>query len=535
MDNQSNSDDSQNIYAGKLCIAASICILVGISLFFLFEVHSGDGSCSMVILGLVVPFLGFLAILNILSYWRFVTNPDDGPKKENLILKIADRFLITGLVFTLVSLLPLILGIIFGNVYILNLPTLLSIWFILMALLALVMSCISYKLFTKTSVRAFPRVCAIFGIIVSFVAVIAVFFSTSLGNYLIQRVEYLKIPEIASVNSDSLKQTSIVPTLTNPCPKNKNVIWCSSFQLAWNQIKDDVIGAPVEVVGAEELAARLNSAEQTAGDLEPDSVYAASGRINQGIIGKIQKEMKARFPKHSVPDFNDIADAPKGILAYSYLIANVPFKYPYRQHKYKFIFSDSNGVETNVDAFGVWGYGSQYKRLRKRAEILYFHTDSNHRMKEFAVDLCRHSKPYQVVVAVVEPKDSLAQTINYLHNQMADFKRSDNYKKKRFLFDHDVIKVPEMFWEIDHRFDELIGKVVANANPVMPIIEAKQWIKFKLDRYGAILESEATITYFASGRDFIFNRPFLVYMKKRDSDQPFFVMWIDNAELLNKK
>ena len=92
-----------------------------------------------------------------------------------------------------------------------------------------------------------------------------------------------------------------------------------------------------------------------------------------------------------------------------------------------------------------------------------------------------------------------------------------------------------MFWKIDHRFDELIGKVVANANPAMPIVEAKQWIKFKLDRCGAMLESEAIVATFAIGKYFIFDRPFLVYMKKRDREQPFFVMWVDNAELLRRK
>jgi hypothetical protein len=92
-----------------------------------------------------------------------------------------------------------------------------------------------------------------------------------------------------------------------------------------------------------------------------------------------------------------------------------------------------------------------------------------------------------------------------------------------------------MFWEIDHRFDELIGKLVSNANPRMPIVEAKQSIKFKLDRCGAILESEADIAAASIPKMFIFDRPFLVYMKKRDCEQPFFVMWIDNAELLNKR
>lgn len=540
MDNQSNSDDSQKSCAGKLCVAASMLLLLGISLFILADLFGVSVSLPVAIVGLAVPFLGLLAIRDILSNWRSFTNPDDGPKSESLILKIADRFLLTGLLFAAVSLLLIILGISFEHLQIRRLPALLSIWLIIMALMALVMSCISYKLFTKTSVRILSRIGAIFGIIVGFVAVVAVFLSTSLGYYLIQRIEYSKIPEISSVDSSSLKHTSIVPTLDSPCPKNRNVIWCSSFQLAWNQMKNDVIGEPIQVVGVEELAARLNTAEQSSADLEPRSFYAAAGRINQGIINRIEKDMAAKFPSHSLPDFSYISAYPEGILAYSYLMANVPFKYPYRQVINEFIFTDSNGLKTNVDAFGVWGLHSQYKRMREQAEILYFHEDRNEtninlRMKEFAIDLCEHSKPYQVVAAVVEPKDSLAQTLDYVRRQITDFNKNSRYRDMTRLDDIDVLMLPEMFWEIDHRFDELIGKIVANANPPMPVLEAMQWIKFKLDRCGAMLESEANIRVAAIPRFFKFNRPFLVYMKKRDCEQPFFVMWVDNAELLNKK
>ena len=539
METQTDSNTPQEIVAGKLCIAASISILLGIGVFFLLDLHGGDGSLSMVILGLVVPFLGLCAIIDILSKWRSVTNPDDS-KSEGLILKIADRFLLAGLLFAMVSLVLEILVIYVGIIRTDVLPTLPSIWLIIMAVLSLIMSCISYKLFTKTSIRILSRIGAIFAIFVGLLAIGALPWATNFGSYYFQRIEYSQRAETFSGKSDSLNQTLIVPTLNSPCPKNKNVIWCSSFQLAWNQMKDDVIGEPIQVVGAEELAARLNSAEQSSADLESRSFYAAAGRVKEGIINKIQKDMAAQFPSHSVPDFSYIAAYPEGLLAYSYLIANVPFKYPYRQVRNDFIFTDSNGVKTNVGAFGIWGHETQYKRIREQAEILYIHEDRNehnpeHRYKEFAVDLCKHSKPYQVVAAVVEPKDSLAHTLSYIRNQIADFKQTDNHEKMRFLGSVDVLIAPEMFWQIDHRFDELIGKMVSNANPPMPIIEAKQMIKFKLDRYGAILESEAQIAFSGSPICLRFNRPFLVYMKKRDGEQPFFVMWVDNAELLNKK
>ena len=550
METQTDSKTPRKIYAGKLCIAASICLIIGISSFLLslllhyFMEQYYPKFTDVCVLGILLsyamyflaPLLGIIAIKDILSNWWPVTNPEDGSKSKGLSRKIAYSFLIAGVLFAAASLVPVIFTIYSGNVRLRHFPAFLNIWLMMMALLSLTMSCISYKLFKQTFVTIRSRIGAIVGIVVCFVAVAAVFLSTSSGYYLIQRIQYSQIPEIPPVDSSSLEQTVIIPTLDSPRPKNKNVIWCSSFQLAWNRMKDDVIGEPIEVVGAEETAARLNSAKQTAEDLKSYSVYAAAGRVSQGIIDRIQQDMALKFPSHPVPDFNDLDVYSHSLFAYSYLIANVPFKYPYRQVKKEFIFTDSNGVKTNVGAFGVWGFGSQYEKMRKQVEILYYQQDEDYQMKEFAVDLCRYSNPYQVVVAIVEPKGSLAQTLDYVRYKIADFQKDSDYKKKNMVGNVEVLRLPEMFWQIDHRFHELIGKIVANAKPPMPMLEATQCIKFKLGRYGAVLESEAVI--FAGSdnlMNFVFNRPFLVYMKKRDCDQPFFVMWVDNAELLNKK
>ena len=97
--------------------------------------------------------------------------------------------------------------------------------------------------------------------------------------------------------------------------------------------------------------------------------------MKKGIIDKIEKDMAAKFPSHSVTDFNEAALIPDAIVAYSYLTANVPFKYPFRQVKQQFTFTDSNGVETNVGAFGVWGLHAAYKRMREQVEVLYVQED----------------------------------------------------------------------------------------------------------------------------------------------------------------
>ena len=61
---------------------------------------------------------------------------------------------------------------------------------------------------------------------------------------------------------------------------------------------------------------------------------------------------------------------------------------------------------------------------------------------------------------------------------------------------------------------------------------AQQDIQFRLDRSGAELKSEAKIMMLPIPTYFILDRPFLIYMKKRDAKSPYFVMWVDNAALL---
>ncbi|MBN2180962.1 MAG: hypothetical protein JW715_03535 [Sedimentisphaerales bacterium] len=556
MEASSNTKTSRKIYADKLSKGAIVCVLLGVSLFvgsivlafitpnnIVQEVLSLELLVSIIFIYFVPQVFGIFALIDITVKWKTITNRDYILSNQERIYVIVKRFIIVSLLFSVVVLFTallwwLSLGRMQGAIMQLSF----CIWFT-MALIAFVMALISHKLSRRISKEIPVRIGVIFSAILSVVAIVLGIRVTGYVDYLLQYMKYSTGTPTFSGSSDSLSQTIIIPTLDSPCPKNRNIIWCSSFQLAWNKIKDDVLVEPVQVVGAEELAARLNKSEQSFEDLEPDSFYAEAGRTKDGIIEKIHKEMTAKFPSHSVPDFNDIPDliyTPDGILAYSYLIANVPFKYPYRQVEKEFFFTDSNGVKTNVAAFGVWGYDSRYKNMREQVEILFCHQDYKEinrdlQMKEFVVDLCRHSSPYQVVAAVLEPRASLEETFEYINNRIEDFKEDELYEHKRYLGGNDVLVLPEMFWEIDHRFEELLGKVVSNADPAMPIVEARQGIKFRLDRYGATLESESMIMVAAIPRYFRFNRPFLIYMKKRGCSQPFFVMWVDNAELLTKK
>src|SRR5262245_7852126 len=126
--------------------------------------------------------------------------------------------------------------------------------------------------------------------------------------------------------SDQLRQTVIVPTLDTPIPDGKSAIWCASFQLAWNRLKDDVAKGPVQLANAQAIADRLNRGDQSEDDLDPGNVYAAAGLVRDGVADRIRAEMDLKFPDVPAPQF-DVP--PDGAVAYSFLEASEMFGLPF--------------------------------------------------------------------------------------------------------------------------------------------------------------------------------------------------------------
>jgi hypothetical protein len=99
----------------------------------------------------------------------------------------------------------------------------------------------------------------------------------------------------------------------------------------------------------------------------------------------------------------------------------------------------------------------------------------------------------------------------------------------------DTLLVPAIAWRIVHDFSELEGKRFQNPKlSDLRLDQAMQTIQFRLDRGGMELRSEAKFAALCVPSHYRVNRPFLLYAKKRGAERPYFVMWVDNAELLAK-
>jgi hypothetical protein len=337
--------------------------------------------------------------------------------------------------------------------------------------------------------------------------------------------------ETFSGSSTSLQKTAILPTLDTPIVIGKNNIWCSSFQLAWNELKETVIQGPIEIEGAEKLSQRLSASKQSKTDLSGDSYYSNAGKISDGIAQKIKDDMAGQFPSVQIPEFSPSDE----LVAYAYLETYLKFTKPFRQYETPLNFTGTDpNIKTPVKSFGVWGgYQRKYKPLCEQIDVLYCKLDESHNVIEYTLDLCKNTEPYQIIISTIESQITLEETITKVQAEIRDFEKSPDYNNLRKFDTTDILQVPEMFWKINHHFIELEDKIIANQNfQGLPISTAMQMISFRLDRSGVILKSESMIAAAAIPRMFVLDRPFLLYLKKRNVEYPFFVMWIDNAELL---
>jgi prepilin-type processing-associated H-X9-DG protein len=348
-------------------------------------------------------------------------------------------------------------------------------------------------------------------------------------------------------DSRDLQRTAVVATLDCPLPEHKNAIWCSTLQMAWDKFKKDLIRAPIQVRGAEELANRLNRLEFPTNDIEAKSYYVAAGFVKEGIIEQIRKDMARQFPSEPAPVFDErYKTLPRVATAYAYLNVGVGFQLPYYTYLRRFDFADSNGLRAGVTAFCAQTSerSADSGPVREQVEVLYYDDGRPPETAQFAVDLSKGTEPYQVILALMARRATLGEAAASLREKAAAFKNDPGYEVLRKLRPVDTLVVPDVVYRLTHHFDELLGKFLGNAGwQDASIFDAVQKIDFTLSRTGVVLRSAARMgttasrsaAQLAKPRHLHFDRPFLICVRKREPEAtPFFLMWVNNAELMKK-
>lgn len=317
-----------------------------------------------------------------------------------------------------------------------------------------------------------------------------------------------------------MKKTMISPHMEQDILKGTNILYCSTFQLCWNEMKNFMKGN-IELSGNPEIVSFLNKSLSTKDDISANSYVAVAGYIKDNIEDIINDQLESKFDNAEPVNFDNCAD--DDIIAYAYLYKKLRFDTEFESLDSPIEFAEGDGT-VSVDAFGIKEYSFKNEKMGDQVEIIDYQNDN-----DFIIKLLTDSPNDELILAKVKPESTLLETIE-------DVNRRINNGQYDSLRENDVLKIPKFSFKLSHQYSELIGKkILTPAFSDYLISEVKQDITFVLDERGAIFVSKSLFTATKGidiARHLVFDQPFLLYMKERGARYPYFAMWVENTELM---
>jgi hypothetical protein len=321
--------------------------------------------------------------------------------------------------------------------------------------------------------------------------------------------------------------TIVSPVMDARIVKGQNLVYCVTFQLAWNELCGRILKGEAKLADMPALAVALNKNIKAAVPpvLTGSNHIVMSGMGKDKIVEKINDRISFSFHGMLEPVNQTVGD--EDVYIYAALIRNFSFVTEYDdilpERRLKFINSF-------VKFFGLSEFQDRpgkMAELKKQTQILKY----DEKTGEFILRMKSDPLGDELVLACVKPSDTLKKT----YDRVA---LTASRAKTEKLEEGDSLAIPEIEFNIKESFDSLAGKRLQNKGfSTYSIGGAIQAVSFHLDKTGAKLKSKAEILAYANGkshkyRQLIFNKPFMIYMKESKAKAPYFIMWVENSRLM---
>ncbi|OGY85593.1 MAG: hypothetical protein A2233_03160 [Candidatus Kerfeldbacteria bacterium RIFOXYA2_FULL_38_24] len=298
-----------------------------------------------------------------------------------------------------------------------------------------------------------------------------------------------------------------------------NYVWGGAMNLAWNELNENILHEKLQLntddKTALDMVTKLNNPVFTKKDLDDKSYYVKSG-YGQNTVDIINKESKEKFPSKSFKDL-DVSLSPRDIISYAYFLKEV---------EYVTAFTEKNVSFNNQK---VKGFYAETDDQKTNVKIIKYESDD-----KFIISLHLQDKSDQLILAKgydMQNPQAVVTTINQNnHKDLPAIDEADNFQAPKLHLDH-------------HRdYVELIGKALANSGfEDYFISQMFENIKFNMDEKGARVENEAVIALLENisltdekPKNFILDKPYWVVMQRTDSQNPYFILGVNNTELMDK-
>ncbi len=311
-----------------------------------------------------------------------------------------------------------------------------------------------------------------------------------------------------------LKRTIVTAHLEQRILRGQNILWCNTFQLAWNKLKHR-LGKQIKLKNTPNIVSILNRNTVSKDDLDESSFVAMAGFVKDGIISQIRSALKGKYKEQAPKVFleEEKSLSRDDLIAFAYLFKQLPFQWTFKRFKSPMSFGKGK-----VASFGFYQY--QYKdhspqtiKAARQVLIQDYRNDNN-----FILELKVQSEKDRLILAKVPASSTLLETVRLIKLRLKHPHRVRLHRK-------DTLKVPVLDFDIKKDYSEL----------PKPFVVAQQQIRFRLNEKGAILKSRGKMRMMSAGyvpRNLIFNKPFLILLIQKKAKNPYFALWVNNVELL---
>lgn len=311
--------------------------------------------------------------------------------------------------------------------------------------------------------------------------------------------------------------------------------WCGTFQLVWNDMKNEVVKKDIVFNPQLDMVKNLNKEDFNETMLSEDYYFKIYGVKSLELKKQIENGIKEKFNQTS-DIINDFDWSDSGLDDPNNQDVRRYFFYTMLYRKFEFL--------QEFDKLDNDNFGEKYKNVE------YFGIDKN----------TKYSVGNQITVLYYNSKDDFALLINTKTNDEVIFCKSpqgsnfneiyDNmnneankYTGSKFFKDVDEFKAPNLEFNEKRGYTELAGKTFKTADPyydTAEIQEAIQTIEFSLDEKGGEIKSEAAIDVIETTtsvdlepkkdepRYFYVDDTFAIFLREKGKTKPYFAGRIDD-------
>ncbi len=322
------------------------------------------------------------------------------------------------------------------------------------------------------------------------------------------------------VDSETLKSTKLTPVLDTPINTDENLIFCSTFQTAWNELCNKYIKGTLEIEEAPDYVEKLNALYKQQPQLSDDSYLAMSGTGKEKILDKINEAVIKKFgPLNNgelLPKLKFHLKQ-KDVILFAYLFKNIEFKTPF-----EITFHGGMFRNNKVFYYETFGFKSDYcgtndHDYSDQFSVLYY---KDAKKIETIIKLIYKSVNEEIIISTIPTGSTLEESYNLI---VKTINSNINIQQPKVC----NLSIPKLNFNIIHNYKNIIDKKLLNKTLYnYKIKKVIQKTGFYINKGGY----RRNIT--ETGDSLIISCPFIIYIKDKSKDKPYFAAYVANPEIL---